>query len=431
VVDPTTKEEIERFLRTLMQPAPGAPFVPGSTPIPLAVPSFGWEEVASALESLVSFDVTMGEKVAAFERDFADYLGVRYAVMVNSGSSANLLALSILTSPLLPGHFEKGAEVITPAVTWATTVFPIIQTGLVPVLVDVELDTFDIDITKIEQAITPRTRAILPVHLLGNPCDMPGIMDLAERYGLTVMEDACESHGAEVGGKKTGSWGRVGTFSFYYSHHITTIEGGMVVTDDREIAEMARGLRAFGWIRDLENYEDLAVLHGEIDPRFLFINMGFNMRPTELQGAFGQKQIPKLDTYIEARRDNSNYWNEALADYKDWLYLHNERPGTRHAWFGFPITVLPGAPFSRDDLTGFLEAQGVETRPIMAGNIAEQPVLQHFPYRVSGSLEQAQLIMRNSFLIGNHQGIGSDERDAVVGYLCEFMTGKGVGAALP
>jgi len=410
------RELIQRYLAQQDK----GPFVPGQTRIPLNVPTFGWEEVWEALESLLSTQVTMGTKVRQFEAMFAEYVGAKHAVMVNSGSSANLLALSVLTNPLLAEHLQPGDEVITPAVTWATTVFPILNTGLVPVLVDVDLNTFNLIPEEVEKAIISKSRAILLVHLLGNPCHMDEIMAIARRHNLLVIEDACEAHGAEYDGRKVGSFGDIATFSFFFSHHITTIEGGMLLTNNDEYAELARALRVFGWTRDLQAKDAIAKQHPEVDPRFLFVNIGYNLRPTEIQGAFGIHQMGKLEGYIEVRRENARYWGEKLGT-SGHLLLHREGEGTRHVWFGYPLMVQPDAPFSRKQLADYLEAKGVETRPIMAGNIDEQPAMRLFPYRKVGDLPNSRLIHRNAFFFGNHHGIGQEERAAVVEYIAEFM----------
>ena len=397
------------------------PFVEGKSKIPLAIASYGWEEVWEAVETLLSGWVTMGPKVQEFEAVFARYIGVRHAIMVNSGSSANLLALSVLTNPVTGGRIQPGGEIITPAITWATTVFPIVNCGALPVLVDVEMDTFNIDVKEIEKAITPRTKAIMLVHLLGNTCNMEPIKQLARKHGLFVIEDSCEAHGAQIDGKKVGSFGDISTFSFFMSHHISTIEGGMVLTDNDEYAELARSMRVFGWIRDRSDKSALAAQYEEIDPRFLFTNVGFNFRPTEIQGGMGVHQMSKLEEYIRIRRENAAYWGDALQKHDSHLLVHKERPGTRHVWFGYPLTVRPQAPFNRSELMRFLEEKGVETRPVMAGNMDEQPAMRLVDYRREGELPVARQIMRNSFFFGNHQGIGPIEREAIVSYIDEFI----------
>ena len=399
------------------------PFVPGQTPIPLMIPSYSWEEVVESLDSLLSTRVTMGEKVRQFEALFAQYIGVKHAIMVNSGSSANLLALSILTNPLCPGRLHPGDEVITPAVTWATTVFPILNVGLIPVLGDVSLEDFNLLPSEVERAITPRTRAIMLVHAMGNPCDMDAMSRIAREHGLFLIEDTCEALGGEYKGRKVGSFGEMATFSFFFSHHITTIEGGMLVTDNDDYAELARSLRAHGWVRDLRDQESVTRQYPEVDPRYLFPNIGYNLRPSEIQGAFGIHQMSKLEGFIGIKRDNARFWDEELQHSSPYLLHQQERPGNRHVWFGYPLLVKPDAPFGRKELLEHLAAKGLETRPVIAGNIAEQPVMKLFPYRKASDLRNAQLVHRNGFYFGNHHGIGPQERAAIIAYIQEFLDG--------
>ena len=396
-------------------------FVPGKTRIPLTVPTYGSEEVEEAVESLLSTWVTMGAKVKKFEESFARYNGSKHAVMVNSGSSANLLALSVLANPIHPDHLEAGSEIITPAVTWATTVYPIANVGCTPVLVDVDLRSFNIYPEAVEKAISPKTGAIVPVHLLGNPCKIEEIKRIAEDHDMYLVEDACESTGAEIQGKKVGSFGNMGTFSFFLSHHISTIEGGIVVTDDQALYESLKAMRAFGWVRDLQNKEKYASANKGIDPRFLFVTSGYNLRPTEIQGAFGIHQIKKLDGFIDLRRRNADYWTKRLSPYSDLLVLPEELPGTRHVYFGYPLTIRPEAPFTREQLVSHLESKLVETRPVMSGNMAEQPVMRQVPHRISGSLVNSRMIMRQSFFFGNHSGIASEEREYIANSIIEFL----------
>lgn len=396
-------------------------FLPGKSKIPLNVPSFNHEEIIEALKCTLSTNVTMGKNVKRFEEMFANYVGARNGVMVNSGSTANLVALSIVSNPAVKGHIKRGSEIITPAVTWSTTIFPVINIGCIPVLVDVNAETYNIDADAVERAITPKTKAIIPVHLLGNPCDMKRILEIADAHDLYVIEDACEAHGAMIDDKKVGSFGDLGTFSFFFSHHISTMEGGMVVTDKDELAELAKVLRAHGWIRELKDKEEIAKRYQKIDKRFLFINIGFNVRPTEIQGAFGMHQIKKLEQFIEIRRENAKYWTERLLKYSNYLLVPEERTGTRHVWFGYPLTVKPNAPFTKKELANFLESKGIETRPIMAGNMAEQPVMKLFKNRRVGDLENSRFIMRHSFFFGNHHGITEREREYVADCVEEFM----------
>jgi CDP-6-deoxy-D-xylo-4-hexulose-3-dehydrase len=332
------------------------------------------------------------------------------------------VAAAALVNPAFPRPLAPGDEVIVPAVAWSTTYFPLVNVGLVPVLVDVDLDTFTIDPEAAARAVGPRTRALMPVHLLGNACDMGALGTLAARHDLVMVEDTCEAHGARFEGKYVGTFGAMGTFSFYFSHHISTIEGGMLVTEDPALADLARMLRAHGWTRDLKKKP--AVLNAPIDERFLFVNLGYNLRPTEVQGAFGLHQVAKLEPFIKIRRDNVDYWNAGLRKHARWLRPcpGRDTSGSRSVWFGYPITVRPEAPFSRDELVRFLESRQIATRPIMAGNFRDQPAIGLFPHRIAGSLERAEHVMRQSFFIGNHHAIADRDRAYVLECLDDFMT---------
>ena len=396
-------------------------FIPGKTKISIASPTYGFAEVNEALDSLLSTWVTMGKKVKKFENSFARYIGSKYSVMVNSGSSANLLALSILTNPKFSKRIKLGSEVLTPAVTWATTIFPIANVNLVPSFIDVDLENFNLDVDKLRKSITKKTKAIMPVHLLGNPANMKEIIDIAKEYDLFVIEDSCEAHGAEFNNKKIGSFGDISTFSFFLSHHISTIEGGMLLTKNEEIFELAKAMRAFGWIRDQKNKKQTAKKNPKLDPRFLFDNLGYNIRPTEIQGSFGIHQIKKLEKFIKIRTNNANFWNKKLEKFSNYLLLHSERPNTRHVWFAYPITVRSSSPFSRNQLVNFLEKKNIETRPIMASDITQQPAIKLIKKKINKPLTNSKFIHSNSFFIGVHQGIGKSQRNYVVSVFDEFM----------
>jgi len=397
-------------------------FIQGESSIPLSIPTYDWEEAYEAIESILTTWVTMGKKARKFEEIFAKYIGSTYASLVTSGSCANFLALSILTNPSIENRIEPGDEIITPAVTFATTVYPIINIGAIPVLVDIDMDSLNIKLDEIEKAISKRTKAIMPVHLLGNPCDINGIMEIAKNHNLFVIEDACDASGAEIDGKKVGSFGDLATFSFFFTHIMSTIEGGMVVTNNEEYCELARSLRAFGWIRDLGDKNKIAERYQNIDPRFLFIHTGYNFKPTDLQGAFGIHQIKKLDRFIEIRRKNANYWTKNLKQYSEFFWVLEEKRGTKSVWYGYPVIVNPEAPFNRKELVDFLESKGVQTRPILSGNFDEQPVMQSVNYKKISDLLNSKIIQRHSFWLGNHHGIGKQEREAVVAYFDEFMS---------
>ena len=388
--------------------------------IPLAVPSYNHEEVIDALDSMLSTWVTMGEKVKSFEEQFSKYIGCKNGIMVNSGSSANLLALSILSNPATENSIKRDSQIITPAVTWATTVSPIINVGCTPMFVDVDLDTLCVNTEEIKDAINSKTACLLPVHLMGNPCNMQEISKISKEHDLYLVEDACEAPGATFDDKKVGSFGDLGTFSFFMSHHISTIEGGMIVTNNEELAEMGKTLRTFGWTRDLKNKNKINSEYPEIDPRFLFVNTGYNFRPTEIQGAFGRNQLPKLESLIKIRRENALFWNDELSKYSEYLILP-KRNLENHVYFGYAITIKKNSPFSREKLTKFLESKGIETRPIMSGNYIEQPAAKLINYQKHGELNNAKLIMRNSFFMGNHHKVTQKERELVVNSFNDFF----------
>ncbi|MEM9293658.1 MAG: aminotransferase class I/II-fold pyridoxal phosphate-dependent enzyme [Acidobacteriota bacterium] len=426
-------QQLRALVKDFYAAAPAQEFIPGESPVRLMLPSFDHREVTQAMESLLSTYITLnqssGNKIAAFEAGWSQYIGSSNGVMVNSGSSANLLALFMLRNPKIPGHLKPGDEIITPAVTWHTTVSPIIAAGCVPVLADVNLPRYTMDVEQVEKLITPRTRALFPVHLLGNACDMDGLMALAERYGLWVIEDTCEAHGAEFRGHRAGSIGHIGTFSFFFSHHLTTMEGGMVVTDDDQLAELARIMRSQGVIRNTRRREELAAHYrqqpevADFDPGFLFANLGFNLRPTELNGGFGLEQLKKFPQFLETRRVNGRYWAQRMAGYGDLFHLPDPEDH-EGAWFSFPLTLRAGAPFSREEIVNHLRGCGIETRPVMAGNVALQPAMQLFHHR-SGDLPVAEHIHRHGFFWGNHQGICEAQRSYVADCVDDFIASHG------
>ncbi|PZC47846.1 MAG: CDP-6-deoxy-D-xylo-4-hexulose-3-dehydrase [Chloroflexi bacterium] len=392
--------------------------------LPLSIPSYGWEEVSEVMDSLLSGRVTMGNKVQQFESMFAEYIGVKHAVMVNSGSSANLCALTALAHPTRQKPIKPGDEVIVPSVPWSTTVYPIFQMGAIPVFVDVTANNFSVDVEQLRAAVTPKTKAVMVVHLLGNPAPMGAIMEVAREFGLYVVEDSCEAHGAMIDGKKVGSFGDLSTFSFFFSHHISTIEGGMVLTDDDELADLVRAIRAHGWVREMEKRDEVSASHPNIDSRFLFVTSGYNVRPTDLQGAFGIHQLQRLEPFIEQRRETTRYWIENLASYSDYFEMPTEPANARCVWFAFPLMLKPEAPFQRAALAEFLEGRGIETRPVMAGNMAEQPVMRLYEHRKAGDLNVARWIDDRGILIGNHHGVGQAERELVVEAIRDFVASE-------
>ena len=280
--------------------------------IGLANSSYGMEEYWAAMKVLLSGRITMGDRTREFEQKWSEWQGASRSVMVNSGSSANLLALSALASPGIENPLGPGDEVIVPAVAWSTSIFPVVQIGCIPVFVDVDPETFNISLSEIKRAISSRTRAILAIHVLGNPCEMQELAEIARDNRLYLIEDCCESHGAEIGGRKVGAWGDFGTFSFFFSHHLTTGEGGMVSVQDRKRwGDLLSSLRAHGWIREREDQKKwIERQYPEIDPRWLFVEAGYNLRPTELASAFGLVQMEKLNDFIRSRQAIRRFWCE-------------------------------------------------------------------------------------------------------------------------
>ncbi len=396
-------------------------FNPAEPAVHLQEPTFGSEEIFAALETLLSTYTTMGKKVKAFEAQYAEYVNGQYGVMTNSGSSNNLLAVAALSNPVTQDHLKPGDEVIVPALSWSTTVWPVIQCGLVPVFVDCDLNDFNLDLEKLEKAIGPKTRAIKLVHVYGNPCNMDGILALAKKHNLFVIEDCCEAMGALYDGRHVGTFGLVGTYSFFFAHQITTLEGGIAVTNDFNFSETMRILRAHGWSREAVEHQKYVNMYPDIDPRFIFINLGYNLRPTELNAAMGQIQLPKLDGFNDQRRQAAHYLIKNLSQYADYFHFQQETPKAKHVWFGFPIVIKENAPFTVKEITAYLQAHHIDTRPIIAGNMARHPALKMYPHRISGDLEAADTIMRRGFTFACHHAVDRQACDYILETIHAFM----------
>jgi CDP-6-deoxy-D-xylo-4-hexulose-3-dehydrase len=363
---------------------------------PLSRPTYGVEEVVEALDSLCSFRTSMGEKTRMFERQFAAFQRCSDSVMVNSGSSADLLLCFLLTNPLRP-LLQPGDEILVPVVTWPTQLWSAMMAGLKVRLVDVDPATLNVDLDDLESEITPATRAIFVVHLMGNPCRMDRVLELARQHNLIVIEDCCEALGAEWDGVPVGNFGLGGSFSFFFSHHITTMEGGMITCPDAETADQLRILRAHGWLRNVDP-ATFRLADDELDPRYAFINWGFNVRPTEVQAGFGLHQLEKLPAF-NRRRD---ILAGRFFDFVDHLPCFTRpvvHPLARPSWLALPVLVRPDAPFSRREITTFLEQNGVETRPIVAGNLAKQPAAKLFGLD-GGNFPGADEIHWQGFYVG-------------------------------
>jgi CDP-4-dehydro-6-deoxyglucose reductase, E1 len=387
--------------------------------VPLATNSLDETDINAAIKCLKSGNLTAGKKVKEFEEKFADYFGVKNAIMVNSGSSANLLAMSALANPL-DKKLNYGDEVIVPALTWSTTVFPIIQMGAVPVFVDSDV-SYQMAEAEIPEMITKKTRAIMPVHILGNMCNMRAIKQIAKEHNLFVIEDTCEALGSKYNGKYAGTIGDIGTYSFYFTHHISTIEGGMVVSNNSELVDTMRMMRNHGMTRDSNKLASLKKKYPNIDPRFMFGNIGYNIRSSDLNATLGITQLDKLDEIIKARKFNAFLVNDVLEEYSDVLELPTTQDHIDNSWFAYPITVNSNtANFTVKEFKKYLESKSIETRPLIAGNLAEQPIFKSGKVKFrKGNLFNAQKFMENGFYFGIHQDVNMDY---LLYYLDEFLS---------
>lgn len=384
---------------------------------PLAKATYGVEEILEAVDSMVTFRTTMWEKTARFEAEFAAWQGRRHAVMVNSGSSADLLACFALTNKANPLFNPKTDEILIPVVTWPTHIWSAMMAGMKVRFVDIDPDRLNVTAEILKQHITPKTKALFLVHLMGLACDMTAITALAEKYDLIILEDCCEALGAMHGSKKVGNFGLAATFSFFMSHHACTLEGGMVVTDDEDYARTLRIMRAHGWLRNVK--PSLGELSGytELDPRYTFVNWGFNVRPTELQAGFGLHQLKKVDTWNQTRRLLAALFYHRIKTYCKHLRAPSVTP--LDAPFALPLLVNRSAPYKRTHLTSYLEQMGVETRPLVTGNVARHPVAKLFP-EFTGEFPNADDIHDNGFYVGLSPMAADHEPERVAALIAIF-----------
>ncbi len=369
---------------------------------PLATASWGQEEHDAMQRVIASGMFTMGANVQAFESDFAAYAGSRYCVMVNSGSSANLLMVAALfytNNPLL--KLKRGDEIIVPAVSWSTTYYPLYQYGLKIKFVDVDLHTLNYDLDQLEKAVTGQTRAIMAVNLLGNPNDFGRIAKIIDGRNIVLMEDNCESMGAKYNGKMAGTFGVMGSFSSFFSHHISTMEGGMIVTDDEELHHILLSLRAHGWTRNLPKHNRVCSEKSDdpFEESFRFVLPGYNVRPLELEGALGVEQVKRLPKMVEERRKNGKLLQETLGAHPDLLI---QKEIGESSWFGFSLVIRPGSPLARRALVARLNELGFDCRPIVAGNFAKNEVVKYFDSEVHDTLTNANHVDQNGVFVGNH-----------------------------
>lgn len=389
--------------------------------VSLAEPMFDHREVNRAIRTILSGWISQGPNVAEFERRFARYVGCEAAVAVNSGSSANLVVLLALRERL---GLEDGDEVILPAAAFATVAAPVIQAGLTPVYVDVRRETLNIDPRVAEEALSPRSRVLMPVHTLGYPAEMEALGEIAARAELTVFEDCCEAHGASIDGKRVGSFGAVGTYSFFVAHNMTTGEGGMIVTDDAEIERLARSLREFGRVEQRQGLSERFFSDDvltDFDRRYVFERLGLNVRMTDVAAAFGIEQLAKLDGMNDTRRGNAARLRARLTEIADFVEVPVEAPGYFHTYYGFPMLLTEKLSADRIAFTVYLEERGIETRPLFAGCLPDQPAFRAAPGRVVGSLEISRMLRDRMVFVGIHPALTEEQVDFVADTVTAFV----------
>ncbi len=408
-----------------------AAFVPGSSSVPISGRVFDEQELELLVESSLDFWLTTGRFAEQFEREFAKFVGVRETVLVNSGSSANLLAVTALTSPKLGDRrLRPGDEVITLAAGFPTTVNPILQNGLVPVFVDVHIPTFNVDVSYLEAALSTRTRAVIFAHTLGNPFDLDAVTAFAKKHGLWLIEDCCDALGSTYRGKKVGTFGDLATVSFYPAHHITMGEGGCVLTDKPLLRTLVESFR--DWGRDCwcapgnentcgKRFDwQLGELPHGYDHKYIYSHVGYNLKATDMQAAVGVAQLKKLPAFIEARKRNFAYLKAGLKDVEEHFVLPEAIPNSDPSWFGFPLLLRQTAPFSRNALIEFLNGRKIGTRQLFGGNLVRQPAYAGLNYRVVGDLGNSDRVMNQAFWIGVYPGLTPAMLDYVLESVKEF-----------
>jgi CDP-6-deoxy-D-xylo-4-hexulose-3-dehydrase len=409
-------------------------FVPGQSLVPVSGKVIDGDDVSAVVDSALDAWFTTGRFAEQFERKLARFVGVRGTTLVNSGSSANLLAVSALTSTKLGDRrLKPGDEVITVAAGFPTTVNPIIQNRLVPVFVDVTLPSYEIDVTQLEAARSEKTRAIMVAHTLGNVFDLDAVMEFVRKYDLWLIEDCCDALGSKWKGRKVGTFGDIATVSFYPAHHITTGEGGAVLTDKLNLQVLIESFR--DWGRDCwcdpgkdntcgKRFDwQLGTLPCGYDHKYTYSHIGYNLKATDMQAALGNSQIEKLPRFIERRKENFRYLDAALKPVEEFLLLPEATPGSDPSWFGFPIAVRKDAPFTREEFIRALEAKKIATRLLFGGNLLRQPAYEGCEYRVIGDLPNTDFVMNNVFWIGVFPGLTRPMLDFVAATITEFATG--------
>lgn len=407
-------------------------FIPGKSKINYAGRVFDEKEIISLVDSALEFWLTTGRFAEKFEKEFADFLGVKFCSLTNSGSSANLLALSSLTSPKLGDKkVKQGDEVITAACGFPTTLNPIIQNNLVPVFIDIELGSYNIKADDIEKAISEKTKIIFIPHTLGNPANLSKITKIVEKYKLWFIEDNCDALGSRYNDKYTGTFGHISTFSFYPAHHITMGEGGAVCTNDLLLRNLINSFRDWGrdcWCepghdntcgkRFTQKFGDLPYGY---DHKYVYSHVGYNLKLTDMQAAIGVEQLKKLPSFIEKRKQNFDFLYNFLKNYKKHILLPEWKEESDVSWFGFPILIKEVAPFSRSDIVNYLEENKIATRMLFGGNLLKQPAYEGIKYRTIGNLENSDLVMKNLFWIGVYPGIDFERINYIKAILNNFF----------
>ena len=427
-----TKQQIltltEQFYSENHKPKP---FIVGQTPVPVSGKVFDQDDMKLLIESSLDFWLTTGRFNAQFEKELAAFIGTKHLLTTNSGSSSNLLAFAALTSPLLKDRaIQPGDEVISVAAGFPTTVNPILQYNCAPVFVDINPKTFNVDITKIEEAITNKTKAIMLAHTLGNPYEIDLIMNLADKYNLWVIEDCCDALGTTYNGQHVGTFGDIGTLSFYPAHHITTGEGGAVFTKNALLKKILLSIRDWGRDCWCEPGEDntcqkrfdwtLGSLPEGYDHKYIYSHVGYNLKLTDMQAAVGVAQLKKLPEFIEKRKENFAYLKKELDGLRDFFDLPDPTPNSAPSWFGFPITITDSAPFTRRELMVALNKAKIGTRQLFGGNLIHHPYMSNQTYRISGNLVHTDRVMSHTFWIGTFPGLTIEMLDYIVTTLTTF-----------
>ncbi len=408
------------------------PFIPGQSPVRYAGRVFGAEELQLATESVLDFWLTEGHFCRQFERQLADWVGVKHAILVNSGSSANLLAISALTSSALgPDALAPGDEVVTVAAGFPTTVAPIVQNRLVPVFVDVDIGGYNALPDQVQQAVGPRTRAIFLAHTLGNPWDVARIKAIADQHSLWLVEDNCDALGSTFDGQMTGGIGHLSTSSFYPAHHITLGEGGAVLTNSDRLARIARSFQSWGrdcWCDTGKDNscgrrfsQQLGQLPTGYDHKYIYSHVGYNLKATEMQAAIGVAQMARLDGFVAARKENFRKLRAHLGDLEQQLHLPQATPRSDPSWFAFPVTLRPEVEASREALVTFLERKKVHTRNLFSGNLLCHPAFEAIEHRVVSDLENTDRIMHDTFFVGVYPGLKDEHLEYMSACLREFF----------